>query len=181
MGIGGNKASSWLRAIANLGSFALSVVLLASAALTHAQSTPDYTLFGPKQYVNVQGTTNDYLDTFSVPIAVGAPFTLQIINGAASGANRVSSASIRVNGVEVAGQADFGQNIAFIERAVNLSPNNTLEVRIASAPGAYLTMRVLGTRILPVPTQLAPNPLALTTGASGNLTATLSPAPTSAG
>src|SRR5262249_22996408 len=106
---------------------------------------------------------------------------LRITNGDANGQNRISSATIKLNGVQVAGPADFGQNVSTITRSVALSLNNTLGVSLASSPGAYLTITVTGTQILPVPTALAPNPLAITAGASGILAATLSPAPTSSG
>ncbi len=150
------------------------------ALLAHAQ-TPDQVLFGPTQYNRTAGAPNVYNGSFSVPASAGAPFQLRIVNGAANGLNRITSGSVKVNGVQVVGPADFGPNVALIERNLALSPGNTLEVRLASAPGGYLTLSVLGTRILPVPTSLAPNPLSITAGASGTLIATLSPSPTQAG
>jgi hypothetical protein len=152
--------------------------LVALAAFAQA---PDQTLFGPQQYVRTTGAPNTYTGAFGVPASAGAPFQLRIVNGAANGQNRISSGWVKVNGVQVVGPADFGQNVALIERSLNLSPSNTLEVRLASAPGGYITVTVLGTRILPVPTSLTPNPITITAGATGTLTATLSPAPTSAG
>ncbi len=142
---------------------------------------PDHTLFGAKQYDRTAGDPNQYTDTFTVPASVGAPFVLRVVNGAANGQSRVSYGTVKVNGVQVISPADFGQNVSLIERPVNLSPNNTLEIRLASAPGSYITLSVLGTRILPTPTSLAPNPLSVTAGAAGNLTATLSPTPAAAG
>ena len=116
-------------------------------------------LLGPTQYVRTAGPPNVYNGSFSVPASAGAPFQLRIVNGAANGQNRISSGWVKVNGVQVVGPADFGQNVALIERDLTLSPGNTLEVQLASAPGGYITLSVLGTRILPVPTSLAPNPL----------------------
>ena len=55
---------------------------------------------------------------FGVPASVGAPFVLRIVNGAASGQNRISSGWVKVNGVQVVGPADFGQSVALIERTV---------------------------------------------------------------
>ena len=162
--------------------------LLAVLALTHlgvrpaiAQGTPDHVLFGPVQYDRTDGPPNEYSATFSVPGSVGAPFLLRIVNGAANGQNRISSGRVTVNGVQYVGPADFGQNVALIERSVTLSPSNTVQVRLTSAPGSYIAMSVLGTRILPAPTSLAPNPISITAGATGTLTATLSPTPTAAG
>ncbi|HEX6396350.1 MAG TPA: hypothetical protein VFZ95_02915, partial [Steroidobacteraceae bacterium] len=150
------------------------------ALLAFAQA-PDQPVFGPKAYVRTAGAPDTYTDSFTVPPSAGAPFQLRIVNGAANGENRISSGWVKVNGVQVVGPADFGQNVALIERALTLSNNNTVEVRLASKPGGYITLSVLGTRILPVPTSLAPNPISIAAGATGTLTATLSPVPPEAG
>jgi RHS repeat-associated protein len=163
--------AGWLLALAALG---------ASGPVV-AQGAPDQLLFGPVQYNRTAGPPNQYSGSFAVPASAGAPFQLRIVNGAANGQNRISSGWVKLNGVQVVGPADFGQNVALIERNVNLSPGNTVDVRLASAPGGYIALSVLGTRILPVPTSLAPNPLTVTAGATGTLNATLSPAPAAAG
>jgi RHS repeat-associated protein len=141
----------------------------------------DQTLFGPKQYQRTSGAPNEYTDRFTVPASIGGPFKVRIANGAANGSNRISSATLHVNGVQIAGHADFGHNVAAIERTVTLAPKNTLELRLKGEPGSHLTITVFGSRILPAPTSLSPNPLTIAAGASGNLTATLAPPPTSAG
>ena len=156
------------------------VGLIAPSA--QAQSAPDQLIFGPKQYLRTTGAPNQYTDTITVPVSVGAPFLVHIVNGQSNGQNRVSSAWITVNNVQVAGPSDFGQNVAVVDRTITLNPgSNTLQVKVASTPGAYLTISVYGTKILPTPRTLTPNPLSLTAGASGTLTATMSPAPTTAG
>jgi len=147
-----------------------------------AQSTPDQLIFGTKQYVRTSGAPNQFTDTITVPANVGEPFLLHIVNGQSNGQNRISSAWIEVNNVQVAGPADFGQTVAIVDRTITLTPGtNQLKVRLASTPGAFITVSVYGTKILPTPTTLTPNPLNLTVGSSGTLTATLSPAPTVAG
>ena len=148
----------------------------------HALSqAPDTVIFGPKQYLRDAGSPDTFQDSFSVPSSVAAPFLVRIANGAANGANRISSAWISVNGVQIAGPNDFSQKVALVERTVNLTLNNTLNVRLASSPGAYITITVLGTRIPTVPTSLSPNPLSIYAGASGALTATLAPPSAAAG
>lgn len=147
-----------------------------------ALATPDQLIFGAKQYVRTSGAPNQFTDTITVPTTVGAPFLLHIVNGQSNGQNRISSAWIEVNNVQVAGPADFGQNVAVVDRTIDLNPGtNQLKVKLASTPGAYLTVYVYGTKILPTPTALTPNPLSVTVGSSGTLTATISPAPTTAG
>ena len=86
-----------------------------------------------------------------------------------------------MNGLQVAGPGDFGQNVAVIDRTVSLQPTNTLEIRLTSAPGSLLTISLLDTSAGSQPTFLAPNPLNLLAGASGTVSAALAPTPTAAG
>jgi hypothetical protein len=68
---------------------------------------------------------------------------LRIENGdQVTGQDRVSSATVILNGVEIAGTSDFNQQVAVIERPVNLGASNTLTVRLSSKPGSYLTISV---------------------------------------
>lgn len=162
---------------------ALGVALLLSGpSLAAAQAPADQLIFGPTQYLRTTGPPNQYTNTITVPTSVGAPFVLHIVNGHSNGQNRISSAWVTVNNVQVAGPSDFGQTVAIVDRTITLNPGtNTLTVKVASSPGAYLTISVYGTKILPTPTQLTPNPLNLTAGSSGTLTASIAPAPTTVG
>ena len=169
-----------MRTFERLAAFFAALIALGVATAALAQA-PGETLFGPQKYVRTTGAPNVYTASFSVPASAGAPFQLRILNGAPNGDDRITSGWVKVNGVQVVGPADFGQNVGLIERSLNLGPNNTLEVQLASKPGGYITLTVLGTRILPVPTSLAPSPVTITAGAIGTLTATLSPSPTAAG
>ena len=172
----------WL--VRRIGVAALLMMGFLGAAHSVAQAASDQLLFGPKQYVRVGiGAPTEYTDTITVPTSVSDPFLLHIVNGQANGQNRVvSSAWISVNGVQVAGPADFAQNVSMVDRTVTLQPGtNTITIKLASVPNSYLTISVFGTKILPTPTTLSPNPLSLTVGSSGTLTATISPSPTTAG
>lgn len=153
---------------------------IGTAGVAHAQ-TPDQALFGPKQYLRTSGPPNQYTDTLTLPAGATAPFLLHIVNGNADGTNRVSSATVTLNGSQIAGPSDFNQNVAVIDRAVTLQANNTLEVRLTSAPGSFLTISVLATSVGPQPTALTPNPLNLTAGTTGTLMATIAPSPTAVG
>jgi hypothetical protein len=97
-------------------------------------------LFGPQKYTRTTGSPNVFTATVTVPSWVSAPFTLKVVNGAANGSNRVSSATIKVNNVQVAGPSDFNQNVAGFERSVTLTPQTTLKVTLSSSPGSYLTL-----------------------------------------
>jgi hypothetical protein len=75
---------------------------------------------------------------FALPAIVHAPFTLFLLNGDGTGANRVSSARISLNGNELFGPADFSQSIGQLQQSVILSNTNTLLVELASAPGSLI-------------------------------------------
>jgi Bacterial Ig-like domain (group 2) len=153
------------------------LVLLAFTAPVFAQTV----LFGPKQYTRTAGPPNQFTDTFTLPAGTTAPYTLHVVNGNANGTNRISSATVKLNGTEILGPNDFGPNVAVLDRTVTLQAANTLEIRLTSAPGSFLTVSVIDTSAGSQPTALTPNPLSLTVGATANLTATLAPAPTAAG
>ena len=152
-------------------------IMLALTVPAFAQTV----LFGPKTYTRTAGPPNSFTDTFTLPAGTTAPYTLHVVNGNANGTNRISSATIKLNGVEILDPNDFGQNVAVLDRTVALQATNTLEIRLTSAPGSFITVSVLDTSAGTQPTALTPNPLALTVGATANLTATLAPAPTAAG
>lgn len=138
-------------------------------------------LFGPKQYTRTAGPPNQFTDTFTLPAGTTAPYTLHVVNGNPDGTNRISSATVKLNGTQILSPSDFGQNVAVLDLTVTLQANNTLEIRLTSAPGSFITVSVLDTSAGTVPTTLTPNPLNLAAGGTGTLTATLAPAPTAAG
>ena len=157
------------------------LTLLAMGLALTAPAFAQTVLFGPKTYTRTAGPPNQFTDTFTLPAGTTAPYTLHIVNGNANGTNRISSATVKLNGVEILDPNDFGQNVAVLDRTVALQASNTLEIRLTSAPGSFIMVSVLDTSAGTVPTALTPNPLALTVGATANLTATLAPAPTAAG
>ncbi len=112
-----------------------------------AQSEPQCeTLFwGPKRFTRTSGSPNVYTEMVSVPGWVIAPHVLQVINGTPDGRQRVSSARITIDGVEVASPSDFSQKVAGFARAVDLGPESELVVRLTSAPGSFLRLSICGT------------------------------------
>ena len=161
--------------------YAILFLALALGLTITAPAFAQTVLFGPNQYTRTAGPPNQFTDTFTLPSGTTAPYTLHVLNGNANGTNRISSATIKLNGLQIAGPSDFGQNVAVIDRTVALQASNTIEVRLTSAPGSFITVGVLDTGAGAQPTALTPNPLVLTVGVTANLTATLAPAPTAAG
>jgi hypothetical protein len=108
-------------------------------------ATCDTTFFGPRRYTRTNGAPNVFEDVVTVPAGVVSPYVLRIQNGEPDGENRVSSATIQVNGVEMLHPSDLNQKVAGLERVVTLTATTTLRVTLASSPGSYLTLNLCGT------------------------------------
>jgi RHS repeat-associated protein len=102
--------------------------------------------FGPKKYLRTTGPKNVYTETIAIPATVKSPYTLRVQNGETNGSNRVSSAWVALDGVDVIVPSDLNPNVGLIERTVTLTPpTTTLKVTLASKPGSYLTINLCGT------------------------------------
>jgi hypothetical protein len=121
-------------------------------ALGAAAMTP---VFGPKQYTRAAGPPQTFTETFQH--CGTAPCQLVMVNGNADGRNRISSASISLNGTQVIGPSDFNQQVAKIVKPVTLTDQNRLTVRLASKPGSFLTITI----------ECAASPVVLSAGAPG--------------
>lgn len=119
------------------------------------------TLFGPRRFDRTTGLPNQYVEQFSLPTGTTSPYVLHIQNGSLDGSNRVSSATIKLNGTDVLlTQNDLNQNVPSLDRTVTLNAQNQLNVSLSSDPGSYLIIYITGT----VPsTDTTPPSLAITT------------------
>lgn len=109
------------------------------------------TLFGPVTYERTQGPPDQYNDTFNAPFA--GNFVLRVKNGDTNAdgdpEQRVSSASILLNGAEVVSPNEFNQQVDAVEKTVALNSGaNTISVQINGMPGAYITVAITG---MPMP------------------------------
>ena len=86
-----------------------------------AQMTPD---FGPKQFTRIAGPPQTFSEAFQH--CGTAPCQIVVINGNADDTNRISSASISVDGMEILGPHDFNQQMAKIVKPVVLGDQNQL-------------------------------------------------------
>jgi hypothetical protein len=76
---------------------------------------------------------------------VGSPgdqYKLSLVNGDPKGKNRVSSGTVRLNGVVIMGPERFKQKTPVLIQSVTLQTVNTLAIELASAPGATVTVSV---------------------------------------
>lgn len=71
-----------------------------------------------------------------------AKYVMSVVNGDTSGANRVSSAEIMLNGVVVATPNQFNQQVRTLSIPVTVAAANTLSVTLASAPGSQLSVGI---------------------------------------
>ena len=113
--------------------------LLAGAVLplASAQYTP---AIGPKQYTRTAGPPNHFIENFEHCGTAGC--RIVVVNGNADGSDRISSASIFLNGVQILGPSDFNQRTDSLIKPVSLAASNTLEITLNSAPGSFLTVDV---------------------------------------
>ncbi|QTA78787.1 ZU5 domain-containing protein [Desulfonema limicola] len=93
-----------------------------------------------KDYLRNNGKTDFYSDTF---IAQEHEARLIIINGNENGDDRVSSASLFLNGQEIVSSRDFNQKVFQQEFTVDLLEENTISVELSSKPGSYLKIQII--------------------------------------
>ena len=87
-------------------------------------------VFGSETFIRQTKTPTMVKRTFAVENFSG-PFSILVDNGQL-GKNLVSSAIIRLNGLEIFGTNDFNQNIPGISKSIALQQNNTIEVELRS-------------------------------------------------
>ncbi|HKC53687.1 MAG TPA: hypothetical protein VKC33_03480, partial [Burkholderiales bacterium] len=171
--MGGNV----LRGLRHLLAIGLSVSALLGFGAALAQ-TPSQIVYGPVSVKLPNSKLFSFSDSFSVPASATGPYLLRV---QLSAPNSLTSLSVKLNNVQVLGLADFANGVTLVDRTVSLQTNNSVSVQVAGKAGTVITVTVFATPNLPKPTSLAPNPLSVTVGAIGTLTATLSPTPIAAG
>jgi len=100
------------------------------------------TVFGPRVFERSTGKPVTVVVNFSVGADAVSPFVMHLMNGAANGDNRVSSAKIKLNGTEIFSPSDFNQQVYQIDRQAALLSDNVLEVKLASKPDSFLTLNI---------------------------------------
>jgi RHS repeat-associated protein len=136
----------------------------------NTQAAETFTVYGPQRFTRNNGAPLNVVQSFSIPADAVAPFNIFVDNGAPSGSNRVSTATIKLNGNTLYKSNDFNQNVPSLTQAVTLAATNTLEVKLGSAVGSYLTISFTGTRIANQPTLDSVTPARTTQGQTLNVT-----------
>ena len=108
--------------------------------LFSGQINDEWVVFDATQFAGKTGTAKTYTQTFTVPILKSQSFNLQLVNGNGSGGNRVTNATVKLNGVTVVSPAECTQQTASLTKAVTIQPSNTLQVTVNGTTGSYLTI-----------------------------------------
>jgi hypothetical protein len=104
------------------------------------------TLFGPEVFIRGKGAPITEVKEFSTTGFQG-PYILHLRNGDDYGENRVSSATVWLNGGMLFGPSDLSQQVEGYDIEVGLMTENTLEVEIASGPGSKLKIWIEGVNV----------------------------------
>src|SRR6185503_19113210 len=137
---------------------------------SRSQSTETFTIYGPQRFTRNSGSPVNVVENFSVPADATTPFAILVQNGSPTGSNRVSSATIKLNGATLYGPDDFDQNVSSLTSLVTPAAGYILEVKLASAPGSYLTITFTATRVANQPALAGVTPARTTQGQSLNVT-----------
>lgn len=113
--------------------FVAAVSILFVQSSSFAQSPP---IFGSAKFERTIGKPNTYQDTFQA-CNTSATYKLIVENGE-GGKDRLSSASVSLNGQQVVKENEFNQRIDKIEKTVTLQPENTIDIKLASGPGGFI-------------------------------------------
>jgi RHS repeat-associated protein len=136
-----------------------------------AQTAETFIVFGPRRFTREAGAPVNVVAPFTIPAEAVAPFAVQIENGDTDGSNRISSADIKLNGADLFTSGNFNQTVGTLSKAVSLKPANTLEVKLKSSPGSYLTITFTATRNASPPATLTSvTPQRATQGQTLNVT-----------
>jgi len=117
-----------------------SVTLTSTVRASQVPAAPTIVAFGPWQYTREAGRPETFTETFQY--SGTSPCQLVVVNGNADGTQRISSASISLNGQKIVGPSDFNQQIGGIVKTVVLADQNQLSTTLRSKPGSFLTVSV---------------------------------------
>ena len=117
----------------------VALLVLASVwTVSGRQTTPP--VFGPVDLLRKSGAPQQFKWTFNT---APGPARVCLFNGGSSGQyERVSSASVKLNGVDVFTQSAFNQNVPTLSQSVSVLSENDLTAELASKPDSGFTLWV---------------------------------------
>lgn len=106
------------------------------------QAAASVAILGPELFRRTTGSPNTFQRQIP-PANPGVDHVIVLKNGVVP-ADRVTSASIVLDGVEIFGPSDFNKQVAILSKTVRLrSSGSTLHISIAGGPGSFLELSVL--------------------------------------
>jgi RHS repeat-associated protein len=107
------------------------------------QPNDDWVVLGVTRFDGKTGSAKTYTQTFTVPILKPLSFTLQLVNGDGDGKNRVTNATVKLNGVTVISPTECNQQTAILTKEVTTQSSNTLQITVNGKTGSFLTITCL--------------------------------------
>ena len=108
-------------------------------------SEPQYKVFGEQTYTRLTPPAPETV-SFALDTAVaGALYTLRVKSGNGNGTNRITNATVKINGTQVLSSSDFGTGVATVNKDVTLGPSNLIEVNNQGVSGSKMKVRLFAT------------------------------------
>jgi len=120
------------------------ILLVISAYLCFLYSASSWAgsfLLSPKTYTRTTAQPNSYAESFA-NCEPQSQYNLIVMNGNTDGSQRLSSATILLNGQKVLRANELNQNVDKVIKPVSVQADNSLEVRLASGPSGKLTVSI---------------------------------------
>lgn len=123
-----------------LNSACLALGLFALSASLRAETV----FYGPVVVARDTAAPQQLVDTFTMADVEG-DFTLVVRNGnVTTGADRVTSALVHLNGEALLTTSDFNKKVDILELPVTLRATNQIAVEVRGGPGTYITISIVG-------------------------------------
>jgi hypothetical protein len=120
----------------------LVIVVLLLPILHSTSQARTFVVYGPVTYTRSTSGPTQETASFTV-LDLNTSYTLRIDN------TGVSSAVIKLNGVEILKPSDFNANARLITKQVTLLRNNQLIVELGGSPGESIQLQIIGVDDLP--------------------------------
>src|SRR6266705_901839 len=131
----GSGAARWTRVVQALAEDTIQVTVQgpAGAAVTVsvlAASDPTFLVFGPERFIRSTGTPVTDTRHFAISATAAPRYYMCLVNGNADGTQRISSATIVLNGVTVLRPDELNQQVGGLVKPVTLTakPNGFLDL-----------------------------------------------------
>jgi RHS repeat-associated protein len=119
---------------------------------------PTYDIFGDSVLNIPTGSSKAYSLTLTVPTGAAPPYRMYVVNGNASGGQRVTGQWIKINGETVTANNDLSAAVgSFTKVLTGLIASNSLNLNLNGSTGSFIRLRITATdTVTPLLTVSAP-------------------------